>query len=203
MTISKEILDELLKGVERPEDLLGDAGLMKELKIRLMERMLGAELTAHLGYEEGESAPPSQSNRRNGTSSKVLKGQDGELPVAIPRDRDSSFEPELVKKGQTRIDGIDDKIVGLYAAGLTVRDIQAHLLDLYGLKVSPDLISRVTDAVLDEVREWQSRTLDRKLELHSRKGLHHLGWKVRKLAELEGLRHADLYPGAARKPSKI
>ena len=161
MTISKEILEELLKGVERPEDLLGDAGLMKELKIRLMERILGAELTAHLGYEEGESAPPSQTNRRNGTSAKVLKGQDGELPVAIPRDRDSSFEPELVKKGQTRIDGMDDKIVGLYAAGLTVRDIQAHLLDLYGLKVSPDLISRVTDAVLDEVREWQSRALDR------------------------------------------
>jgi len=161
MTLSKELLDELLKGVERPEDLLGDAGLMKELKIKLMERMLGAELTSHLGYEEGENAPPSQSNRRNGTSAKVLKGQDGELPVAIPRDRDSSFEPELVKKGQTRIDGMDDKIIGLYAAGLTVRDIQAHLLDLYGLKVSPDLISRVTDAVLDEVREWQSRALDR------------------------------------------
>ena len=161
MTITKEILDELLQGVERPEDLLGDAGLLKELKIKLMERMPGAELTAHLGYEEGKDAPPGQSNRRNGTSAKVLKGQDGELPVALPRDRDSSFAPELVKKGQTRIDGIDDKIVGLYAAGLTVRDIQAHLLDLYGLKVSPDLISRVTDAVLDEVREWQSRALDR------------------------------------------
>src|SRR6056297_3996050 len=91
-----------------------------------------AELTAHLGYEEGETAPSSQSNRRNGTSTKVLKGQDGELLVAIPRDRDSSFEPELVKKGQTRIDGIDDKIVGLYAAGLTVRDIRAHLEDVYG-----------------------------------------------------------------------
>ena len=161
MTISKEILDELLKGVDRPEDLLGDAGLMKELKVRIMERMLGAELTAHLGYEEGQSAPPGQSNRRNGSTTKVLKGRDGELPLAVPRDRDSSFEPELVKKGQTRIDGIDDKIIGLYAAGLTVRDIQAHLLDLYGLKVSPDLISRVTDAVLDEVRDWQSRALDR------------------------------------------
>jgi putative transposase len=161
MTISKELLDELLKGIERPEDLLGDAGLMKELKIKLMERMLGAELTAHLGYEDGKDAPPGQSNRRNGTSSKVLKGPDGEMSVAVPRDRDSSFEPELVKKGQTRIDGMDDKIIGLYAAGLTVRDIQAHLLDLYGLKVSPDLISRVTDAVLDEVREWQSRALER------------------------------------------
>nr|WP_323777658.1 transposase [Leisingera sp.] len=103
---------------------------MKELKIKLMERMLGAELTARLGYEEGEDAPSGQSNRRNGTSTKVLKGQDGEMPVAIPRDRISSFEPELVRKEQTRIDGIDDKIVGLYAAGLTVRDLQAHLLDL-------------------------------------------------------------------------
>ena len=149
MTISKELLDELLKGCERPEDLLGDAGLMKELKIKLMERMLGAELTAHLGYEEGKDAPADQANRRNGSSAKRLKGQDGELPIAVPRDRDGSFEPELVKKGQTRIDGIDDKIIGLYAAGLTVRDIRAHLEDVYGLQVSPDLISRVTDAVLE------------------------------------------------------
>ncbi|MET4103445.1 putative transposase [Roseovarius sp. MBR-78] len=175
MTISKELLDELLKGCERPEDLLGDAGLMKELKIKLMERMLGAELTAHLGYEEGKDAPVGQANRRNGTSSKRLKGQDGEVPIAVPRDRDGSFEPELVKKGQTRIDGIDDKIIGLYAAGLTVRDIRAHLEDVYGLQVSPDLISRgeadqktirgivfpPNDAVLDEVRDWQSRALDR------------------------------------------
>ena len=161
MTISKELLDELLKGCERPEDLLGDAGLMKELKIKLMERMLGAELTAHLGYEDGKDAPPDQANRRNGSSAKRLKGQDGELPIAVPRDRDGSFEPELVKKGQTRIDGMDDKIIGLYAAGLTVRDIRAHLEDVYGLQVSQDLIRRVTDAVLDEVREWQSRALDR------------------------------------------
>ena len=161
MTISQELLDELLKDCERPEDLLGEAGLMKELKVKLMERMLGAELTAHLGYEAGQDAPPVQSNRRNGSSSKVLKGQDGELPISVPRDRDGSFEPALVKKGQTRIDGMDDKITGLYAAGLSVRDIRAHLEDVYGLQVSPDLISRVTDAVLDEVREWQSRALER------------------------------------------
>ena len=161
MTISKAILDELLQGVERPEDLLGDTGLMKELKIKLMERMLGAELTAHLGYEEGQDAPPDQSNRRNGAGSKRLKGQDGEASISVPRDRDGSFEPELIKKGQTRIDGMDDKIIGLYAAGLSVRDIRAHLEEVYGLQVSPDLISRVTDAVLDEVREWQSRALER------------------------------------------
>ena len=161
MTISKELLDELLKGCERPEDLLGNDGLMKELKIKLMERMLGAELTAHLGYEDGKDAPADQANRRNGISAKRLKSRDGEMPIAVPRDRNGSFEPELVKKGQTRIDGMDDKIIGLYAAGLTVRDIRAHLEEVYGLKVSPDLISRVTDAVLDEVREWQSRALDR------------------------------------------
>ena len=161
MTISKELLDELLKGCERPEDLLGDAGLMKELKIKLMERMLSAELTAHLGYEDGKNAPPDQANRRNGTASKRLKGQDGEVSISVPRDRDGSFEPELIKKGQTRIDGMDDKIIGLYAAGLTVRDIRSHLEDVYGLQVSPDLISRVTDAVLDEVREWQNRALER------------------------------------------
>ena len=151
MTISKELLDELLKGCERPEDLLGEAGLMKELRIKLMERMLGAELTAHLGYDEGKDAPPSQTNRRNGTASKRLKGQDGEVPISVPRDRDGSFEPELIKKGQTRIDGIDGKIIGLYAAGLSTRDIRAHLEEVYGLKVSADLISRVIDAVLEEV----------------------------------------------------
>ena len=161
MTISNELLDELLKGCARPEDLLGEAGLMKELKLRLMERMLGGELTAHLGYEAGAAPPSGQANRRNGGTTKRVKGQDGEMPLTVPRDRDGSFEPELVKKGQTRIDGIDDKIIGLYAHGLTVRDIQAHLEDLYGLKVSPDLISRVTDAVLGEVREWQSRALER------------------------------------------
>lgn len=161
MTISREILDELLRGDERPEDLLGDAGLMKELKVRLIERMFGAELTAHLGYEEGQRAPTGQANRRYGCTTKVLKGQDGELSLVVPRDRDGSFEPELVKRDQTRIDGMDDKIIGLYAAGLTVRDNQAHLLDLYGLKVSPDLISRVTDAVLDEVRGCQKRALER------------------------------------------
>ena len=134
---------------------------MRELKIKLMERMLGGELTAHLGYEGGKEAPADQPNRRNGSSSKVLKGQDGALSISVPRDRDGSFQPELIKKGQTRIDGMDDKIIGLYAAGLTVRDIRSHLEDLYGLKVSPDLISRVTDAVLDEVREWQSRALER------------------------------------------
>lgn len=133
MTISKDLLDELLKGCERPEDLLGDAGLMKELKIRLMERMLGAELTAHLGYEDGKDAPSGQSNRRNGTASKRLKGQDGEVPISVPRDRDGSFEPELIKKGQTRIDGMDDKIIHCPAG-----DLQGKSAERGSLRSGPD-----------------------------------------------------------------
>ena len=160
MTISRELLDELLSGVERPEDLLGDKGLMKELKVRLMERMLGAELTEHLGYEPHGEPASQQSNRRNGAARKVLKGNDGAVPIDIPRDRDGSFEPELIQKGQTRIDGMDDKIIGLYAAGLSTRDIRAHLEEVYGLRVSADLISRVTDAVLEEVSDWQNRALE-------------------------------------------
>jgi transposase-like protein len=160
MTISKELLDELLSGVERPEDFLGDKGLMKELKVRLRERMLGAELTQHLGYEAHGEPDSQQTNRRNGASRKMLKGNDGAVPIDIPRDRDGSFEPELIPKGQTRIDGMDDKIIGLYAAGLSTRDIRAHLEEVYGLKVSADLISRVTDAVLEEVSDWQNRALE-------------------------------------------
>jgi putative transposase len=139
MTISKDLLDELLSGVETAEDLLGDKGLMKELKVRLMARMLGAELTAHLGYEPRGEPPRQQSNRRNGAARKVLKGNDGAVPIDIPRDKDGSLEPELIRKGQIRIDGMDDKIIGLYAAGLSTRDIRAHLEDVYGLQVSADL----------------------------------------------------------------
>ena len=123
--------------------------------------MLGSELTEHLGYDFGDEPACTQSNRRNGTSRKTLKSDDGALPIDVPRDREGSFEPELIKKGQTRIDGMDDKIIGLYAAGLSTRDIRAHLEEVYGLRVSADLISRVTDAVLDEVIDWQNRALER------------------------------------------
>mgnify|MGYP000344849457 CR=1 FL=1 len=158
--IDPGILDGLLKGCERPEDLLGDGGLMTELKRALMQRMLGAELTEHLGYAPGAEAPPVQTNRRNGTSRKMVKGEDGAFEIEVPRDREGSFEPRLIAKGQTRIDGLDDKIIAMYARGMSVRDIRGHLEELYGLEVSPDLISRVTDAVLEEVKEWRSRALD-------------------------------------------
>ena len=118
-------------------------------------------MTEHLGYEPNAEPPSQQINRRNGTSRKTLKGNDGAVPIDIPRDRDGSFAPKLIPKGQTRIDGMDDKIIGLYAAGLSTRDIRAHLEEVYGFRVSADLISRVTDAVLDEVNDWQNRALDR------------------------------------------
>ena len=160
MAIKQEVIDELPKGYEKPEDLLGDEGLFKQLKKALIERALGAELSGHLGYEKGDPAGRGSGNSRNGTSAKTILTEDGEIDIAVPRDRAGSFEPLLIAKGQTRFDGFDDKILSLYARGMTVREIQGHLSELYGAEVSPDLISRVTDAVLDEVREWQTRPLD-------------------------------------------
>ena len=160
MTIRKEIVDELLAGYSKPEDLIGPDGLLKQLTAALVERALNAELSEHLGYEKNSPAGRGSGNNRNGTSSKTLKTDKGELPIEVPRDRNGSFEPVLVKKHQTHFDGFDDKILSMYARGMSVRDIQQHLKELYGTEVSPDLISRVTDAVLDEVKAWQSRPLD-------------------------------------------
>src|SRR6201994_2257462 len=157
--IAPELLDQLLANYEKPEDLTGDGGLFKQLKKALIERALGAELTDHLGYEKGDPAGRGTGNSRNGSSSKTILTEDGEIEIAVPRDRAGSFEPQLIAKGQTRFDGFDDKILSLYARGMTVREIQGHLAELYGAEVSPDLISRVTDAVLEEVREWQNRPL--------------------------------------------
>jgi putative transposase len=158
--ISPELLDQLLAGYSKPEDLTGEEGLFKQLKKALIERALGAELSEHLGYEKGDPAGRGSGNSRNGTSSKTLLTEDGEVEIAVPRDRAGSFEPQLVAKGQTHFDGFDDKILSLYARGLTVREIQGHLLELYGTEVSPDPISRVTDTVVEEVRAWQTRPLD-------------------------------------------
>ncbi|WP_294124323.1 IS256 family transposase, partial [Sphingomonas sp.] len=152
--------DQLLAGYEKPEDLTGADGLFKQLKKALIERALGAELTDHLGYEKGDPAGRGSGNSRNGTSAKTILSEDGELMIEVPRDRAGSFEPQLIAKGQTRFDGFDEKIISLYARGMSVREIQGHLAELYGAEVSPDLISKVTDAVLDEVREWQMRPLD-------------------------------------------
>ncbi len=160
-TIKPELLDDLLSGANTGEALLGEGGLFRQLKKALLERSLDAELTHHLGYERGAAPPPrARGNSRNGRTGKRVLTEEGEIALSIPRDRAGTFEPRLVPKGVTRLDGFDDKIVSLYARGLSTREIQAHLLEMYGTEVSPDLVSRVTDAVLDEVKEWQSRPLD-------------------------------------------
>ena len=160
MAIKQELIDELLSDYKNPEDLLGEGGIFKEWKKALLERALSAELSDHLGYDKGDPKGKKTGNSRNGHGSKRLTGEDGEMEIAVPRDRDASFEPQIVKKGQRRFDGFDDKIISMYARGMSVREIRGHLEELYGVDVSPDLISRVTDEVMDEVREWQSRPLD-------------------------------------------
>ncbi len=151
-TITPELLDQLLAKSEKPEDLTGENGLFKQLKKALIERALGAELSSHLGYEKGDPAGRGSGNSRNGVSSKTILTDDGEIEIAVPRDRAGSFEPQLIAKGQTHFTGFDDKILSLYARGMTVREIQGHLAELYGTEVSPDLISRVTDALRSETQ---------------------------------------------------
>jgi putative transposase len=158
--IRPELLDELLKDYKKPDDLLGQDGLLQQLTKALVERALDGELTHHLGYEKHDSAGDNSGNSRNGTSPKTLRGKRGQVRIDVPRDRASEFEPQLVKKNQTRFDGLDEKIISLYARGMTLSEIQGHLEEIYGVEVSPSLISTVTDAVLDEVRAWQSRPLD-------------------------------------------
>src|SRR5919201_995184 len=124
------------------------------------ERPLQAELTDHLGYEPHQEPPGGVGNTRNGSTAKTLQTEQGPVEIKTPRDRKGSFEPQLVRKGQRRFEGFDDKILALYSRGLSTRDIEAHLADLYGVKVGRDLISRVTDAVMDDVRAWQQRPLE-------------------------------------------
>ena len=156
--IRKELLDELLAGYEKPDDLTGPEGLLKHLTGALVERALAAELTDHLGHPPG--APSVNGNARNGTTPKTLTTEQGDVPIEVPRDRNGTFEPQLVKKHQRRFTGFDDKILSMYARGMSVRDIQAHLSELYGTEISPSLISTVTDAVVDEVTKWQARPLE-------------------------------------------
>lgn len=158
--ISDAVLDELLKDYENPEDLLGPDGIFKALKKRMIEKALGAELSGHLGYDKSDPGGRGSGNSRNGASRKTVKSEDGAVEIAVPRDRNGSFEPQLVKKNQTRIDGFDEKIISMYARGMSVREIGGYLKELYGVAVSPDLISRVTDAVLEDVKAWQNRALD-------------------------------------------
>jgi putative transposase len=163
MAFSNELLDQLLAGCKRPEDILGPQGLFAQLKKALAERALGAELGHHLAQEAqrplSQGVGSRRRNHRNGSSPKTVLTDTGAVTVAIPRDRAGTFEPQLIPKHQRRLPGFDEKVLALYARGLTVREMQAHLAELYGVEVSPDLISTVTDAVLEEVTEWQSRPL--------------------------------------------
>jgi putative transposase len=158
--LSDEVIDELLAGARTEEEIVGPGGVLADLTRRLVERALAAELTEHLGYEPHREPPGGVGNTRNGSAGKTLATEHGPVEIRTPRDRKGSFEPELVRKGQRRFEGFDDKILALYSRGLSTRDIERHLADLYGVNVGRDLISRVTDAVIDDVREWQQRPLD-------------------------------------------
>ena len=158
--VPEDLLAGLLAGYKKPEDLIGENGLLKQLTKLLVEKALDAELAEHLGHGKNEPVANEAGNTRNGKSKKTLKGEFGELPIEVPRDRHGTFEPQLIPKHQTRWSGFDDKILSLYARGMTVREIQAHLEEMYGTEVSPSLISSITDAVSEEVKAWQSRPLD-------------------------------------------
>jgi len=159
------LLDKLVKDAYKrghpKETILGEKGLLKQLTKALVEHCLEAEMEDHLGYEKSDRAGKSDENRRNGHSKKTVTNEHGEeIALGIPRDRYAEFEPQLVKKHQIRMEGFDEKVIAMYARGMTVRDIQAQLKELYGTDVSPTLISNVTDAVHEEVKAWQARTLD-------------------------------------------
>jgi len=153
------LIDELLQDGHDVKDILGKDGLLKQLTKRLVERTLEAELTDHLGYEPHSSKGRGTGNNRNGKGHKTVQSESGELEIEVPRDRSGTFEPQLVKKRQRRLAGFDDKVIALYARGLSTRDIQGQLEELYGVEVSPTLISNVTNAVMEDVRAWQSRPL--------------------------------------------
>ena len=160
MGIDKELIDKLLADYKGPEDLIGEQGLLKQLTKALIERAMNAELTHHLGYEKHEAAGRLSGNSRNGISRKKLKGDFGEAEIEVPRDRNGTFTPQIVPPHQRRFTGFDEKILSLYARGMTTREIQGHLEEIYGAEVSPSLISAVTDAVIEELKEWQSRSLE-------------------------------------------
>jgi putative transposase len=153
-----EALQDALAGLA-PEEITGPGGLVTQLAGRVLETALGAELTEHLGYPPGQAPPGGAGNHRNGSTSKRVHTELGTVEVKTPRDRDGSFEPQLVRKRQTRLAGLDDRVLGLYAGGMSVRDIARHLTELYGTEIGRDTISRVTDAVLEDIASWRSRPL--------------------------------------------
>lgn len=160
MAIDNELIDKLLKDYKKPEDLVGENGLLKELTKRLLERAMSAEMTEHVGYEKHDATGDNTGNSRNGTSAKTIKGSFGTMPIEVPRDRNGTFEPQIIEKHQTRFTGFDDNIISLYARGLSTREIQQNLEEIYHVEVSAGLISNVTNEVIEEVKTWQNRQLD-------------------------------------------
>ena len=159
MPVSDQLIDQLLADYKSPEDLLGEQGLLKQLTKKLAERALEAEMEQHLGYAKHDAAGKNSGNSRNGKSRKTVRSIHGDIEIETPRDRNGSFEPQLIKKGEKQLGGFDERIVSLYARGMSTRDIQAHFEDVYGVEVSPTFISQVTNTVLDEVKAWQQRPL--------------------------------------------
>lgn len=160
MPISDKLIDQLLEGNNSPESILGEDGLLKQLTKRIAERALDAEMDQHLGYAKHDVAGRNTGNSRNGKSRKSVRSIHGEIDLDIPRDRNGEFEPQLVRKGEKQLNGFDDRILSLYARGMTTRDIQAHFLETYGVEVSATFISQMTNAVMEEVKAWQNRPLD-------------------------------------------
>jgi putative transposase len=159
--VDAAMADELLARAQTDGiELLGPDGLLSQVTKAVLERALAEEMNQHLGYEKHDPAGRGSGNSRNGVTGKRLLTDIGGIELDVPRDRNGSFSPQIVRKGQTRLDGFNDRIIALYARGLTTRDIRAHLREMYDVDVSPDLISRVTDAVLEEMQEWQGRPLD-------------------------------------------
>jgi putative transposase len=160
MTIDNELIENLLKEYKKPEDLIGENGLLKQLTKQLLEAAMAAEMTEHVGYDKHDVIGNNSGNSRNGKSAKTIKGSFGTLPLEVPRDRNGTFEPQIIEKHQTRFTGFDENIISLYSRGMSTREIQQHIEEIYHVEVSPALISSVTDAVLDEVKTWQNRQLD-------------------------------------------
>ena len=158
--ISDEVIDGLLAGASTEEEIAGPGGLLAELTKRLVERAMEVELTDHVGYEPHCEPPGGAGNTRNGSTPKTLITEHGKVAIDAPRDRDGSFAPRIVRKRQRRFVGFDEKILALYSRGLSTRDIEAHLEEIYGVKVGRDLISRVTDGGMDDVRDWAKRPLE-------------------------------------------
>ena len=155
-----DVVDALLAGASTEEEIVGPGGVLSQLTKRLVERAMEVEITDHVGYERHQEPPGGAQNTRNGSTPKRLITEHGEVPIDTPRDRDGSFSPKIVKKRQRRFEGFDEKILALYSRGLSTRDIEAHIADIYGVHVGRDLISRVTDAVMDDARAWQARPLE-------------------------------------------